>query len=367
MTSNTVQIEQLPLSKDTFQEEYITALYFCCFDYMLGNLCEDDLYADKNFPYIDFLNFYSDDSNIRKLAPYLYVHCRIQKEMSGSLVKSSEEKDKEKEVVAYEKELTKALLPFFTPKYSESVKIKIINSLDDATITNNTLPLLIKDTLLNEYKAKCYHHKPITINEARRILNSNSDPQWVEDYKSRWNVRLSMRHREFEVDDVVIEEYAAFHFEEEDINYNYLKNKFGQLQNTSKGALATNDTLAQFAERIFYFICYNRFLEQDQYDDIEQLPITDNESVFIAKCLSYFQLMDGRNAGTDNSLRNYIRMIIKQYRQSRKDMYSHAKHRDTEKHLNRIRKYLRADKTYYIDFCHFWDVKLIDYTYWDVK
>ncbi|MDL2303084.1 hypothetical protein LJC28_01685 [Dysgonomonas sp. OttesenSCG-928-D17] len=287
--------------------------------------------------------------------------------MSGSLVKSSEEKEKEKEIVVYEKQLTEALLPFFTPKHFESVKIKIINSLEDATITNNTLPLLIKDTLLNEYKTKCYHHKPITINEARGILKSDLDPQWVEDYKSRWNIRLSMRHREFEVDDVVIEEYAASHFEEEDINYDYLKNRLGQLQSTSKGALATNDALAQFAERIFYFICYNRFLEQDQYDDIEQLPITNNESIFITKCLFYFQLIDLRNAQTESSARNYIRTIIKQYRQSRKDMYNHAKHRDTEKHLNRIRKYFRAGRTYYIDFCRFWDVKLIDYTYWDVK
>lgn len=357
--SITYQIERLAINNDTEQEDFISALFFCCFDYMIGNLSIDALQEDSQYNYEDFKDI-CIKYNLKKYAPYLYIHCRVYKENTEDEVSSIPQK-KQNEEFKYQLQLIESLIPLFTVK-DQGLRININTSLEKAVLTDDKLITIVKESLFNEYLKNNLNQKKLTFEEAKKVIENNQDLLWIEKYKNRWLIKLSLKHKEFEVDEALIEEYANEHYSEQEVSLTFLQEQLKTMKATKRGRPAENDKLGQLAERISYLIRFDRFLSEKEYSDIETYSLSNEDCRFISECVSFFNLGDEENAKTHNN----IRTRIEQYRKNRKNKYISEKSRFVEQQINQIKKHTREERSYDLIFCRFWDVKMIDYKHWDL-
>lgn len=358
------QLEQFEFKKDIDKQDYIMYLFFCCFDYMIGNLDIDILNENTEYNFREFEKL-CIRNGVEQYAALLYIHCRVYKEMSTdeAYISPSKVKGDKK----YQIELTESLIPFFSSKI-KSLKINISTSTEKAVLQDERLTSIIKEGLLSEYRNNKFNERCLTFEEAKKELQKGESQLWIDRYKNRWLMKQALRHRDFHIDEALIEEYAKEHTTEEEVNLKHLQNKLSLLK-AKKGRTATNDQQGQLIEKISYLIRFDRFLAQNKCSDIESYTISNEDCRFIFSCLSFFGLIDKETAKSakPNETHNSIRTKFEQYRKSRKDKHHTAKLRLTELQLNQIKASLNSNNGILIEFCRFWDVKMVDYSYWDLR
>ena len=94
----------------------------------------------------------------------------------------------------------------------------------------------------------------------------------------------------------------------------------GIIKAKKAGAKPKNDLLASKAEHFSYLIRLRRFINQDEYDDIEKFPISNADCRLIYDCFVFLGHLED-NIGKNNSTKpeNYIRSLIDNYRANRKE------------------------------------------------
>lgn len=360
----TYQLEQFEFGQEIDIADYRVFLFLCCFDYTLGSIDIEALEADTEYNYREFEKL-CIKNDCKEYAPFLYIHCRAFKAMSSDEI-YEQPKKRQRENLTRQIEQTEALIPFFSAK-NNSLKINISTSTEKGVLLDEKLVAIVRDSLLTTYKEKEYNKRNLTFEEAKNEIEAGVNSQWLDNYKNRWLVRQTLRYRAFEVDDALVEKYAEEHYKEEEVTLEHLVDRLGFLKGSMKGAPAINDKLAQLAEKISYLIRFENFLKDEKCDDIENFTMTNEHCRFIFSCLSFFELLDKNNAQTvpPDKTHNYIRTTIKQYQEKRKNKYYTGKLRFTELQLNHLKMNFGSKKPYTVEFCRFWDIKFINYQYWD--
>ena len=109
----------------------------------------------------------------------------------------------------------------------------------------------------------------------------------------------------------------------EDITLEWLENRLkylGIIKAKKAGAKPKNDLLASKAEHFSYLIRLRRFINQNEYTDIEKFPISNADCRLIYECFVFFGYLEDQ-VGKYNSTKpeNYIRSLIDNYRSNRKE------------------------------------------------
>ena len=129
----------------------------------------------------------------------------------------------------------------------------------------------------------------------------------------------------------------------EDITLEWLEKRMkylGILGKKKAGAKPKNDYLASKAEHYSYQIRLRRFINQEEYDDIEKFPISNNDCRLIFNCFVFFGYLEPE-IGKSNSTKpeNYIRSLIDNYRANRKEFELRSYYtKAAERGINHLKK-----------------------------
>lgn len=134
---------------------------------------------------------------------------------------------------------------------------------------------------------------------------------------------LDLQNEEYADIFELIEHYQGSFIVKEEITLEWLENRMkylGIIKAKKAGAKPKNDLLASKAEHFSYLIRLRRFINQNEYTDIEKFPISNADCRLIYECFVFFGYLEDQ-VGKYNSTKpeNYIRSLIDNYRSNRKE------------------------------------------------
>ena len=122
----------------------------------------------------------------------------------------------------------------------------------------------------------------------------------------------------------MINSYCEEHFSERPITLQFLYHQCDMITVSKKkkkaGAKPKNDSVASLAERLSYLIRLNRFLNQNEVNDISKFSISNKDCRLIHDYLVIFKLIPNQRErnNTTTTPENYIKALIQNYRKNRK-------------------------------------------------
>lgn len=263
-----------------------------------------------------------------------------------------------KEIKAENLELTQLLI-FLLEEIETGINVNFKSNILNNSF-NTKSDLIIKsiiNVLINEYVARKLNKVNLTYEEAELELLAAEDEYWVRDYMTRienvhyiheglcfyfedFDQYIDERDIQEYISTEMIEEYADDHYKFAEISLDLLKEKQTELSSKLRkkvGAKAKNDNIANLSVRLSYLIRLNRFLLQDEYNDIYEFPLSNNDCRLIHDYLTFYDLIPDQNSKTNttSSSENYIKALIKNYRTYRSKLIREKTH----EHINSYKNY----------------------------
>lgn len=175
----------------------------------------------------------------------------------------------------------------------------------------------------------------------KKIIEQSIDKEEV--YNRVENGLLDLQNEEYADVFELIEHYQGSFIVKEEITLEWLENRMkylGIIKAKKAGAKPKNDLLASKAEHFSYLIRLRRFINQDEYDDIEKFPISNADCRLIYDCFVFLGHIED-NIGKNNSTKpeNYIRSLIDNYRANRKELELRSYYtKAAERSINHLQK-----------------------------
>jgi hypothetical protein len=203
---------------------------------------------------------------------------------------------------------------------------------DNLTFSNDKIKSGFIEMVKYQYEKCDFNEENLTPAEAEDEIKNMYDTEWIQQYIEKCLADTDERVfypqittiSDFDgfVDDDMINEYAYEHYTKRDITLDYLKTKLDQYNNkyvTKPGAKPKNDDLSRSKELLSYLIRLNKFLNQNEYNDIESFPIQNKDCILIYDYLRFFDLTDDLSSNTNSTKpHNKIRSDIDNFRKYRK-------------------------------------------------
>lgn len=235
------------------------------------------------------------------------------------------------------------LLIFLFIENANGIKSTFKSNKYKKSINSNSpfITSLIIEALIKEYENRKYNLVNLSFEEARDEIENLIDKYWIRNYIERisdifqpnlyddiffvdgYDEPMDLEATEYYMDDNMIEEYAEDHYKQSDVNLELLIEKRDKIKSRiikTPGAKPKNDHIAKLAERLSYLIRLDRFLSQNNCDDIITFPIKNEDCRQIHNYLAFFQLIEDQRTKTNTttSPENYIKALIRNYRKYRK-------------------------------------------------
>ena len=203
---------------------------------------------------------------------------------------------------------------------------------DSFSFSNDKIKFGFIEMIKNQYVNSDFNEENLTPAEAEDEIHNMYDKEWIQLYIEKSLAEADERvfypqittfsDIEGFLDDDMINEYAYEHFTKREITLDYLKAKLDQYNNkyvTKAGAKPKNDDLSRAKELLSYLIRLNRFLNQNECNDIEVFPIQNKDCILIYDYLLFFDLIDDLSSNTNTTKpHNKIRSDIDNFRKYRK-------------------------------------------------
>jgi hypothetical protein len=141
----------------------------------------------------------------------------------------------------------------------------------------------------------------------------------------------------------MLDDYQSTQVVLEEINLEWLKKRMqylGIIKTKKAGAKAKNDSLAIKAEHFSYLIRIRRFINQEEFSEIEKFPLSNADCRLIHDCFVFLGYIEDQSAkGNSTKPQNYIRSLIDNYRLNRKEEYwRNIYNQFAEKGINHFKK-----------------------------
>lgn len=203
---------------------------------------------------------------------------------------------------------------------------------DNFSFSNDKIKYGFIEMIKNQYEKSDFNEENLTPAEAEDEIHNMYDKEWIQLYIEKNLAEADERvfypqittfsDIEGFLDDDMINEYAYEHFTKREITLDYLKAKLDQYNNkyvTKAGAKPKNDDLSRAKELLSYLIRINRFLNQNECNDIEVFPIQNKDCILIYDYLLFFDLIADLSSNTNSTKpHNKIRSDIDNFRKYRK-------------------------------------------------
>lgn len=236
------------------------------------------------------------------------------------------------------KELIETLIFLFENKNSNTSM-----TLKSGKLKNNNLKTSnkdISDALMEGLITKLIERKLntdfLSYEDAKYEILNLKDIDWIKNWIEKYIIENDLRNqvsKEFSIninnpseyiDNDMINSYCEEHFSERPITLQFLYHQCDMITVSKKkkkaGAKPKNDSLASLAERLSYLIRLNRFLNQNEVNDISKFSISNKDCRLIHDYLVIFQLIPNQRErnNTTTTPENYIKALIQNYRKNRK-------------------------------------------------
>ena len=178
------------------------------------------------------------------------------------------------------------------------------------------------DSSKSQYESqKEWDEYSVLMKVEKKIIEQTIDKEAI--YNRVENGLLDLQNEEYADIFDLLELYQSSFIVKEEITLEWLENRMkylGIIKAKKAGAKPKNDLLASKAEHFSYLIRLRRFINQDEYDDIEKFPISNADCRLIYDCFVFLGHLED-NIGKNNSTKpeNYIRSLIDNYRANRKE------------------------------------------------
>ena len=176
----------------------------------------------------------------------------------------------------------------------------------------------------------------LSYEDAKYEILNLKDIDWIKNWIEKYIIENDLRNqvcKEFSIninnpseyiDNDMINSYCEEHFSERPITLQFLYHQCDMITASKKkkkaGAKPKNDSLASLAERLSYLIRLNRFLNQNEVNDISKFSISNKDCRLIHDYLVIFKLIPNQRErnNTTTTPENYIKALIQNYRKNRK-------------------------------------------------
>lgn len=198
----------------------------------------------------------------------------------------------------------------------------------------------IIDTLIDGLKSKLIERNLntdcLSYEDAKYEILDLKDIDWIKNWIERYIKENDINRQEGTefsfninnpieyIDNDMINSYCAEHFSERPITLQFLYHQCDMITVSKKkkkaGAKPKNDSVASLAERLSYLIRLNRFLNQNEENDISKFSISNKDCRLIHDYLVIFKLIPNQRErnNTTTTPENYIKALIQNYRKNRK-------------------------------------------------
>ena len=259
-----------------------------------------------------------------------------------------------------EKGLLELLIYLLTDNNSNiTFKLKRGNKkADNFSFSNEKINSGFIKMIIDQYEKSNFNEENLTPAEAENDIYNMYDTDWIKQYiekclaetdESVYYPRITTIS-DFEgfIDYEMINEYAFDHFTSREITLDYLKHKlelYNSINPIVAGAKPKNDDLSRSKELLSYLIRLNRFLNQNECNDIEVFPIQNKDCILIYDYLLFFDLIDDPSSNTNSTKpHNKIRSDIENFRKYRKPKLKNKyTFFDAERTINLFKKTIKAD------------------------
>lgn len=236
------------------------------------------------------------------------------------------------------KELIETLIFLFENKNSNTSM-----TLKSGKLKNNNLKTSNKDIsdalmegLITKLIERNLNTDLLSYEDAKYEILNLKDIDWIKNWIEKYIIENDLRNqvsKEFSIninnpseyiDNDMINSYCEEHFSERPITLQFLYHQCDMITVSKKkkkaGAKPKNDSLASLAERLSYLIRLNRFLNQNEVNDISKFSISNKDCRLIHDYLVIFQLIPNQRErnNTTTTPENYIKALIQNYRKNRK-------------------------------------------------
>lgn len=203
---------------------------------------------------------------------------------------------------------------------------------DTFSFSNDKIKYGFVEMIKAQYEKSDFNEENLTPAEAEDEIYNMYDTDWIQNYveqslsdsdNSAYYPKITT-FSDFEgfVDDDMIIQYADEHYTKREITLDYLKSKLELYNNkyiTKPGAKPKNDNMSRTKELLSYLIRLNRFLNQNECNDIEVFPIQNKDCILIYDYLRFFDLTEDLSSNTNTTKpHNKIRSDIDNFRKYRK-------------------------------------------------
>ena len=176
----------------------------------------------------------------------------------------------------------------------------------------------------------------LSYEDAKYEILNLKDIDWIKNWIEKYIIENDLRNqvsKEFSIninnpseyiDNDMINSYCEEHFSERPITLQFLYHQCDMITASKKkkktGAKPKNDSVASLAERLSYLIRLNRFLNQNEVNDISKFSISNKDCRLIHDYLVIFKLIPNQRErnNTTTTPENYIKALIQNYRKNRK-------------------------------------------------
>lgn len=236
------------------------------------------------------------------------------------------------------KELIETLIFLFENKNSNTSM-----TLKSGKLKNNNLKTSNKDIsdalmegLITKLIERNLNTDFLSYEDAKYEILNLKDIDWIKNWTEKYIIENDLRNqvnKEFSIninnpseyiDNDMINSYCEEHFSERPITLQFLYHQCDMITVSKKkkkaGAKPKNDSLASLAERLSYLIRLNRFLNQNEVNDISKFSISNKDCRLIHDYLVIFKLIPNQRErnNTTTTPENYIKALIQNYRKNRK-------------------------------------------------
>lgn len=217
---------------------------------------------------------------------------------------SSVNQMKYEQKIEHEIDLTTLLYFLLSPNNGCDHSISFHKLKGNETTNNKIIINSITESLIEQYKANDFHKINISYSEAiaRLLLNSETAS----------GVYPFPGETKDVVDQGFVQAFIDSNFKDMEINFTTISDKLIYLKEKYRkksGAPTKDSTLSVICENLSYLTRVNRFLKHIEINDIDKMPITNNDCIFIRDIILHFKLESDFKC---NSPASKIRTLIKQ-------------------------------------------------------
>lgn len=222
----------------------------------------------------------------------------------------------------YLRELTNALIFLLSEEEGKNLSITFQRSRGSYKIVNESIINSVMDCLKKTYVDTNSTERDLTEEEIKEEIKILKDLDWIKEWIKKQEKEYNSGDLEINelninsfINPQMIKEYGLYHFGESDISLEFLKSTFVDIENAKNAAKeTTNSKLVSSIRHLSYLKRLDKFLNQNEFSDIDKFPLLNEDCKFLHDCMTFFGIVENYSNNKINTTtpEKYIRTFLKQ-------------------------------------------------------